>query len=359
MSHLKERKEKNCLNCNAEVIGKYCHICGQENIEPKESAWHLVQHFFEDITHFDGKFFSTIGLLITKPGYLPAEYIRGRRVSYLNPIRMYIFTSAFFFLLFFAFFKPEKTNITENSTINGKTWQQIEAMDSATYTAFARNINKEEQRGDTPMTRQQLRIFFDSVINKSLGSTGTGIQLTPNHYRSKAEYDSLLRSGKKKHSWLERQLTYKQMELDERYKGNGSEAAKTITEAFLHKLPQLLFISLPLFALLLQMLYLRRKEFYYVSHGIFSIHLYIFLFIALLAGLCVNKLQLATHWAFLSIVKGIIGLAVYIYIYKALRYFYRQGRGKTILKFVLLLISFFILISLLFLIFFLFSLFSI
>ena len=68
MSRLKERKEKNCLNCNAEIQGRFCHVCGQENIEPKETIWHLIAHFFRDITHFDGNFFGTIKYLIAKPG---------------------------------------------------------------------------------------------------------------------------------------------------------------------------------------------------------------------------------------------------------------------------------------------------
>src|SRR6516165_6989863 len=59
LSHSKERKEKVCLNCKAALYGRYCHVCGQENIEPKQPAWHLVTHFFSDITHFDGKFFTT------------------------------------------------------------------------------------------------------------------------------------------------------------------------------------------------------------------------------------------------------------------------------------------------------------
>jgi Protein of unknown function (DUF3667) len=107
LSHLKERKEKNCLNCNAQVYGKYCHICGQENIEPKESAWHLISHFFQDITHFDGKFFSSLKWLIFKPGFLSREYMVGRRASYLNPVRFYVFSSALFFLIFFSLYHFE------------------------------------------------------------------------------------------------------------------------------------------------------------------------------------------------------------------------------------------------------------
>ena len=107
MSHLKERKEKNCLNCQTEVVGRYCHHCGQQNLEPKETVWHLIQHFFNDITHFDGKFFETVKYLLRKPGFLSREYMRGRRMTYLNPIRMYVFTSAIFFILLFSLSKPE------------------------------------------------------------------------------------------------------------------------------------------------------------------------------------------------------------------------------------------------------------
>ncbi|HEX4852390.1 MAG TPA: DUF3667 domain-containing protein, partial [Puia sp.] len=92
MSHSKERSEKICLNCNATIYGRYCHVCGQQNIEPKQSVWHLITHFFYDITHFDGKFFVTLKDLLIKPGFLSREYMIGRRMSYLDPIRMYIFT---------------------------------------------------------------------------------------------------------------------------------------------------------------------------------------------------------------------------------------------------------------------------
>jgi hypothetical protein len=102
VSHLTERKDKICLNCQATVYGRYCHVCGQENIEPKESFWHLITHFTYDVTHFDGKFFSTLRYLLFKPGFLSHEYLRGRRASYLHPIRMYVFTSALFFLIFFT-----------------------------------------------------------------------------------------------------------------------------------------------------------------------------------------------------------------------------------------------------------------
>ena len=102
MSRHHLRPNNTCLNCGHIVEERFCTHCGQENLEPKETVGHLISHFFEDLTHFDGKFFVTVKDLIIKPGFLTREYVAGRRMSYLNPIRMYIFISAMFFLVLFA-----------------------------------------------------------------------------------------------------------------------------------------------------------------------------------------------------------------------------------------------------------------
>ena len=103
MSHYKELVKKNCLNCNAEVEGRICSICRQENIEVKETFWRIIRHFFEDITHYGGKFLSTLKLLLTIPDFLSSEYLRGRRASCFQSIPLYVFTSGFFFLIFSTF----------------------------------------------------------------------------------------------------------------------------------------------------------------------------------------------------------------------------------------------------------------
>jgi len=128
VSHLKERKEKICLNCNADLYGRYCHVCGQENLEPKETVWHLIEHFFNDITHFDGKFFETVRYLLRKPGFLSAQYMAGRRASFLNPIRMYVFTSAIFFIVLFSL-RGTRDILSERADKQGLVELQQRVMD--------------------------------------------------------------------------------------------------------------------------------------------------------------------------------------------------------------------------------------
>jgi hypothetical protein len=96
------RHDKTCLNCGTIVQERSCSHCGQENKEPKETFGHLMSHFFEDLTHYDSKFLTTIKDLVFKPGFLTRQYNAGKRVAYLNPIRMYFFISALFFIVIFS-----------------------------------------------------------------------------------------------------------------------------------------------------------------------------------------------------------------------------------------------------------------
>ncbi|MBS1655045.1 MAG: DUF3667 domain-containing protein [Bacteroidetes bacterium] len=348
MSHQRERKEKICLNCGIALQGRFCHVCGQENLEPKESVWHLVSHFLNDITHFDGKFFTTLKDLVLKPGFLSREYLIGRRASYLNPVRMYVFTSAIFFLVFFSVRKEEGDALVLGATtMNGKTFEQISKMDSATFAAFTVNINKGDDKPAVPMTRSEFKQYFDSVV-----STASGLTVK---YKSKDEYDSVLKKGIVQDGWLMREFTYKKIYLNKKYNNNINEIIAALKESVLHRLPQLLFVSLPLLALLLQLLYIRRREFFYVSHGIFSIHLYIFVFITMLVQIALEQLNNIGGWGILNIISNLLSFGIFIYAYLAMKKFYKQGWFKTFIKYIILNILFLIVLLLLFTAFSLFS----
>lgn len=338
--------------------GRYCHICGQENIEPRESAWHLVSHFFQDITHFDGKFFSSLRYLIFRPGFLSREYMAGRRASHLNPIRMYVFTSAFFFLIFFSLFRfnPEKAvNTTVDNGVTKATTEALRQMDAKDYKAFVDVLVKNDSTLQFAYDSAKYFRYLDSIAGKTSG----GFRFTPTRYKTRAEYDTALARGIKKHNWVERQLVHRQFELNEKYHGDNRAMFSAIIERLMHSLPQLLFISLPLFALLLKLLYIRRKQYYYVNHAIFTIHLFVFVFIAMLVTFGIGKLEDSLHWGWLSYLNGAISILIFIYNYKAMRNFYQQGRAKTIAKFLLLhLVNLFIVIMLFF-VFFMVSLFKV
>jgi hypothetical protein len=105
MSHKKYREEKNCLNCGTEVIDRFCHHCGQENIETHENFFNIAWHFITDYFHFDSKFFRSLIPLFTKPGFLTKEYWEGRRMRYIPPLRLFFFVTIIFMISITYFYK--------------------------------------------------------------------------------------------------------------------------------------------------------------------------------------------------------------------------------------------------------------
>ena len=327
MSHLKERKEKSCLNCNAVVNGKYCSVCGQENIEPHESIWHLILHFFNDITHFDGKFFSSVKYVVTKPGYLAREYVAGRRISYLNPVRFYIFTSFIFFLIIFTFFVSTGDAIkinNEPSVLTKKDSAKIfkslrkDGFDSLQLATIMRNYGIDSLQKIEKKSKDQDNFFGFS------------------QYKNRQEFDSLDKIKKIDHNFLSRILIEKQFRFQEKFAKDPTEAKKDLEEKALHLIPQVLLLSLPFFAFLLQILYARQKRFYYVSHIIFTIHFYIFVYIAIIGIIIIREVSKLPHLYFFHAINNVLWIIFPLYLYKAVRYFYEQGRGKTILKLTIL-----------------------
>ncbi len=326
MSSTAERKEKNCLNCNATVLGRYCHVCGQENIEPRETFRHMLTHFVFDLFHFDGKFFRTMKYLLLRPGFLAQEHLRGRRMDYLHPIRLYIFTSAFFFLFFF---------MVSPSTIDGK-------------------MNIGDKR-------------IDSTANVKTDSVQNELIKFDRQFSNLKQYDSVQRSlpESKRDGFVVRKLQRQNLILKEKYPSSKVLISK-ILDVFAHQFPKMLFVSLPLFALLLYILYARKKQYYYADHVVFTLHFYSTVFILIFLAICLNLMLDWTGVYVISDKEGknflngamrseYISLVIGFYWCRSLRNFYGQSRRKTILKFVLQLLINMLVFSILFLLFFLFS----
>ena len=337
--------------------GKYCHVCGQENVVPKETFWSMLVHFFYDITHFDSSFFTTVKDLFFKPGFLSKEYMKGRRKSYLHPVRMYVFTSAFFFLLFFNFFAP-----------SGELTIKDDPLTMEERSGTIEDFNKELKKDSSSKSiLRQLELLRDTTREVrmtdlwEISGAEPGMSINGKRYRSKREYDSLqkLLPASARDGWIKKTFIAKIIEINEKYRGQPQRALKEVGNNILHKLPYLLLISLPVFALLLKLIYIRRKNFYYADHGIFTIHLYVFAFYLLLTVFALSTLQNKTGVSDIEWVIGLLFILLYFYLYKAMRNFYGQRRLKTFLKFLFVFITSAVMYIVLLAFFFFFSIFTI
>ena len=134
------RKDKTCLNCRHVVENRFCPNCGQENIDTRKTFYHLFVHFFEDLTHYENAFWKTIKNLLFKPSTLTKEYLSGKRLSYLAPVRLYIFISLITFFLISILSSKDSFRVTMEKP---ETKMALQQMKEGGNTFFGYNSTKE------------------------------------------------------------------------------------------------------------------------------------------------------------------------------------------------------------------------
>jgi hypothetical protein len=329
MSHGKLRTQNDCLNCGAAVSSKYCPECGQLNREPRFNMKDLISDFVHDFTHFDSKFFRTTLFLITKPGFLTKEFIEGKRLKYLNPIRMYVFTSAiFFFFLYLVYNLTEKENNPALPTV-------------AVADGFKDGLSKASSGTDTIKSKS------DTIDI----SSESGFKTIQEYEESQAKLPA-----DKKDNWLEKWSTKQEIRLVDKFKNDSAGTIAGVQKEFVKSLPSLMFISLPFLAFLLQLIYIRRKSISYVDHLLFLLHFYIFSFI--ISFFFVLALMLTSYdWlGWMGWVATAIMVWVNLYPLLAMRNFYNHSWGGVILRYFVFIIGAFLIFFFLFIIYLIISL---
>lgn len=94
-----EQPTKHCPGCHQELLGPYCHQCGEQRFDPAAlSLKSISQHIFTSLTDLDGKLWRSLRLLVSQPGQLTLDYLEGRRKQRLSPFQLFVLVNVFFFL---------------------------------------------------------------------------------------------------------------------------------------------------------------------------------------------------------------------------------------------------------------------
>lgn len=120
-----ENNNTHCLNCNQTLIDDFCHHCGQGNINVNLTFSELLNDFFGDMFTYDSRFYRTISPLLFKPGLLTLEFFRGRRIPYVPPMRLYLFTT-FLLFLWLALFGSVDFNTDSPEGFNNAVSEDLE-----------------------------------------------------------------------------------------------------------------------------------------------------------------------------------------------------------------------------------------
>ncbi|MCD0471594.1 DUF3667 domain-containing protein [Flavobacterium sp. JAS] len=324
MSHSPIRKDKTCLNCRHVVEQKFCPNCGQENTDSRKTFHHLFIHFFEDLTHYENAFWKTIKNLLFKPSTLTKEYLSGKRLSYLAPVRLYIFISFITFLLIALF--PNK--VTEN-------------------------LNKSEKEISSQIAKSS-KDETKSHSDKNYLQEKTMKQLDKKYFKLKSmkEIDSIQKYGKESEKLTEFQYWIYEKATHVTEHNTKREIIEKFIESFIHNIPKILFIIMPFFAFFLWIFHNKKKWFYF-DHGIFTLHYFSFLLLIFLILFIITKvIGLFGEDTPLTAVGNIINfvgiLWMSYYFYPAHHRFYGESRIVSFVKsFILFFINFFFILFLL------------
>lgn len=293
-----------CLNCEAPLHGEFCSNCGQSSKGINHFFLTLINEAFEEVFSRNSRFWKTLIYLLFRPGMLSQEYCKGRRVSYIRPVKLYFFTSIIFFvtIAMINFYKEVSSFDSDDGvTLLGKKVEVQIIQDEEIDTAqISEDIAENNDVSDLVDSEEDT---IDVFIHSLSIETETG-------------FPKLIKTKLK--------TAIESIEQDPNIAGS----------ILLDFAPPVIFCLLPLFALLLKLSYLTKRV-YYTEHLILALHNHSFLFLMLTLNLVI-ALALHRFNQIAEVLMPILFLWIPIYMWLSMKYVYKQGSLATSLKYIIL-----------------------
>ena len=263
----------NCSNALPVPPPPFCAQCGQETRVRAPTVMQFMQEFGGAYISTEGALWRSLKLLLTRPGALTRDYLRGKRRSYVLPLRLYLTISVLTFALLrlFAHAAPDPTRSA--------------ALEKAVRSGVVYVVSL----GVVQVGREHGRFVCSGLPDWYC-----------EHARTRLEDEQRLIKG---------------------------EALQQAPERMVGSMGRAMFVLLPLFALWLKLLFWRRdgQGLRYTEHLVFALHLHCVWFLALWLPLVQPLLApLAVAW----------GLG---HLLLALRRVYERSWGASLWRAVLLL----------------------
>jgi hypothetical protein len=318
-----------CENCSAQLTGRYCTQCGQAAVDYRRSFRHVIVDVLDSFLNWDSKFFATIGLLLAKPWRLTNEFLAGKRIRYVHPLRLYLLASILFF---FA------VNYGARSIPAPK----LSDKDRAEIQAELKNENLAPDVRDK--IEKALKTESPSPEAGKTGEASKGKDVAPapdakteeaskkeENRRNHDDFGPSLQLGPDKPSTLGKWF---EQRAKEKFGEHGANA-KAFIITLINNLPGMMLCCVPLFAFVLKILYLRRRIFY-IDHLVYALHIHTFAYVGvMLIGLITIGLNRAAPGPLAGWIIGLLWLAFAAQIFLSIRRVYRQGWFFTLVKFCL------------------------
>lgn len=322
-----------CEHCATPLQGHFCHRCGQSAHNPLKHLGHAIEEVFESFWHLDGRIFSTLRGLLT-PGRVAAEYLAGHRVCFIPPLRLFLILSV---LTFFV----------------GKLTVHISERDNGTGAGYV-NTEMAQARSVADVERVRDRLLREIREAEADAAGVPGIRAAMNETRARIEGDAARRiavlQGKplpapareaatqRAQPWFERPWSFNDKPWDadtnpvtvtwwpdfaNRWLNKRIGKAKAnvarmgdnpdlYVQAFMSAVPTALFLLIPVFALLLKLLYLYSGR-SYLEHLVVALYSHAYLLLVLLTAFLLSALGNAFATSWVGSLAGYCSLALWLW----------------------------------------------
>ena len=319
-----------CENCGAPMAGPFCAQCGQHAVDYRRSLRHVIVDVLDSFLNFESKFFATIGWLIARPWHLTNQFLAGRRVRYVHPLRLYLLVSILFFFVVNYWAKSiktdpsklsaeDRTDIATELNNDPDIPPEVKARIQRALDAKGRT-QPEGQTSPSPAaagTPQPTAVASPPQATTSPPPSGD--------FRPMVQFDKPPSSGFEK--WLEQRAKEKMGE-------HGSKMALFIATLF-SNLPYMMLCCIPLFALVLKVLYVRKRIFY-IDHLVYALHIHSFAYLAIMLIVLITiGLNRSIPGTFAGWVIAALWITFAVQVFLSIRRLYRQGWFFTVFKFFL------------------------
>jgi len=262
-----------CENCGTPVDDQYCTSCGQSTANIDLPVVDFARDMASEVLGFDSRVRHTLWPLLFKPGQVPREYVEGHRARFVPPVRLYLLTSFFMFVVL-SFTEFQVSNVE---------------VDGRQVTAGS--IAAPGPAETAPATEAEI----DSTSQEGAGAFTVDLGADEWNDRLAVGFQRLLADP------------------------------SAFNQVFIDRLAKSMFVLLPAFAGLLKLLWWKRL---YVHHLVFAIYFHSFVFLLVGSVGLPDALGLER----LARVTDILLLSVPIYLVVGLRTFYASGWVGTLLK---------------------------
>ncbi len=335
-----------CTNCGTPMQGEFCHECGQSIHGVLRPMHHMVEDTLEMILHVDGRVVHTLPPLLYRPGFLTMEYFSGRRQRYVPPFRlMFVLCLLAFFLCHLAM--DNLGFVKFDTTASAGTGEYAKDNTADAVRAHYQQVRQSGEKSPDgtelhgKALKKALSVERDHA-NHRLAQLGAmplenldakGWILEPHQVHLDWLPDSMNAS-------LTRSLAHATANVKSISAGGeeGAEATERVLSGTFAVLPQTMFLLLPMFALLLKLMYIFKRRLY-MEHLIVALHSHAFMFLALLLGMLLLLLRswVVPHAAWVGLPLSFIGWALFawvpVYLLIMQKRVYRQGWFMTSVKY--------------------------